>query len=208
MNICKYCNQEAFFPPKTKWGGWCCKKTFYLCDGYRKKLSENSNSWNKGLTKDNNEIIKKCSLLLSKRTGTFKGRKHTQITKSKISSKMAGNKNAHHRGDRQSYYNQIRMDSKWEVGVAKYLDSNNIIWKYNERGYILSTGQYYYPDFFIYDSEILQKLIEVKGFFRENNRKKFDLFLKEYPNIKIDLWQKKDLVDFGIINKQGYIINV
>jgi hypothetical protein len=77
-----------------------------------------------------------------------------------------------------------------------------------EKGYVLSSGQYYYPDFFIYESNIFQKLIEVKGFFREKNKQKFLLFLKEYPDIKIELWEKNDLLNFGIINKQGYIINV
>lgn len=65
--------------------------------------------------------------------GTFTGKKHTIETKLKISNTMKGNRNANHRGDRQTYYRNIRMDSKWEKGVAKYFDNNNIEWKYSEK---------------------------------------------------------------------------
>lgn len=137
--------------------------------------------------------------------GTFFGRKHTAEALEKISNGMKGNRNANHRGDRQSYYNGIRMDSKWEVGTAKYLDSVKIDWKYGVKGFRLSDGRYYYPDFFIYKNNNFERLIEVKGYFREDNRKKFDMFLKEYPDIQIDLWQRPKLFELGIIDREGYI---
>jgi hypothetical protein len=120
---------------------------------------------------------------------------------------MNGNRNANHRGDRQSYYNGIRMDSRWEVGTAKYFDDNNIVWKYNEKGYKLSNGSYYYPDFFIYEDDKFVKIVEVKGYFRENNRKKYEMFLSEYPDICIELWQRPKLYELQIIDREGYIIH-
>lgn len=124
---------------------------------------------------------------------------HTNESKKKISESMKGNQNAQHRGDRQSYYKNIRMDSRWEVSTAKWLDDNNFQWKYNERGFKLSDGRYYYPDFFIYEDDEFSHLIEVKGYFRDENRKKFNMFLKEYSNIKICLWMKDDLKERKII---------
>jgi hypothetical protein len=170
MNTCKYCTDLAKYPPKTKWGGWCCKNTFYQCPGYRKKLKDNNNSWNKGK--------KGLQIAWNKGTnnGSFKNKKHTEKTKRKISEKMKGNTNANHRGDRQSFYKNIRMDSSWEVLTAKYFDDNNINWKYNEFGYKLLDGRFYYPDFFIYNKNKLIKIIEVKGYFRENNKQKFESF--------------------------------
>lgn len=115
-------------------------------------------------------------------------------TKEKISKALMGNRNGNHRGDRQSFYKSVRMDSSWEVKTAEYLDRQGLDWKYSERGYELSDGRVYFPDFFVYNSDgNLEYLIEVKGFFRDENRKKFELFLENYPDIKIELWMKEDL---------------
>jgi len=128
------------------------------------------------------------------------GKKHSEESKLRISNSMKGNRNANHRGDRQSFYKDIRMDSSWEVLTATYLDENGFNWKYSTRGYILSDGRFYYPDFFIYDnSGNFVYLIEVKGYFREENRKKFEQFKIEYPDIMVKLWQKKELKKLGIL---------
>jgi hypothetical protein len=135
----------------------------------------------------------------SKGNGTFNGKKHDADTITKISNSMKGNRNANHRGDRQSYYKDIRMDSSWEVKTAEYFDKNGIIWKYSERGFKLSDGRVYYPDFFIYENSQFTNLVEVKGYFREANRLKFEMFLREYPEVKIELWQKQELKDRKIL---------
>lgn len=125
---------------------------------------------------------------------------HTESSKDKISKSMMGNRNANHRGDRQSFYKGIRMDSRWEVRVAEYLDSNNYNWRYSFERYLLSTGQYLYPDFFIYDNVgNLLKIIEVKGYFRERNKIKFELFLLEYPDLIVELWNKDKLKELNLI---------
>lgn len=193
MKNCKHCGQEAKYPPKTKWSGWCCSERFYDCPGYKQKLHDNANIWNKG-KKGIQVPWNKGS-----KNGTFKGKKHNLETLKKISDGMKGNRNANHRGDRQSFYNNIRMDSKWEVATAKYFDQHNISWKYSEAGYKLSNGCYYYPDFFIYENDTLNKLVEVKGYFREANKKKFQMFMDEYPNIVIELWDKNVLKQLKII---------
>lgn len=133
------------------------------------------------------------------------GRKHTEESKKKISESMKGNTRATHRGDRQSYYKGIRMDSKWEVGAARYFDNNSIVWKYSEYGYTLSDGRVYYPDFFIYENDSFVKLVEVKGYFRPANKLKFEMFIREYPHIKIELWEKQKLRQLGIITNEGYL---
>ena len=112
---------------------------------------------------------------------------------------MKGNQNANHRGDRQSYYKNIRMDSSWEVLTAKYFDDNNVNWKYNEMGYKLKDGRVYYPDFFIYIKDKLIKIIEVKGYFRESNKQKFQTFLLQYPKLHVELWDKQVLKKLNII---------
>ncbi len=140
---------------------------------------------------------KEISTLISNNS---KRLKHSDESKDRISKSMMGNRNANHRGDRQSFYGNIRMDSSWEVKVAEYLDNNRYNWKYSSEKYILSTGQYLHPDFFIYDNiGNLLKIIEVKGYFRLKNREKFELFRKEYPHLVVELWDKNKLKELNLI---------
>lgn len=127
------------------------------------------------------------------------GRTHSDESKLKISTALKGNRNGNHRGDRQSFYKDIRMDSSWEVKTAQYLDDNFIDWKYSVHGYTLSDGRVYFPDFFIYENGQLVKLIEVKGYFREANKIKFALFLSDYPDLIVELWDKGVLKNKGIL---------
>lgn len=188
---CWGCGQPATLP-KTKYtkGGRCTDRC-YDCPGYRNKLKGNV-PWNKGLTGVQVSPTKG-------KPGTFLGKKHSQSSKEKISNALKGNRNANHRGDRQSFYKDIRMDSSWEVKTAEYLDKCNINWKYSEFGFLLSDGRYYYPDFFIYNDGTLEKLIEVKGYFREANKLKFEMFIREYPSIIVELWNKDELKRRNII---------
>jgi hypothetical protein len=155
----------------------------------------------KGKTKETSEIVRKISEKIKGRDFGFKkGCKHSEQIKIKISNSMKGNKNANHRGDRQSYYKDIRMDSSWECGVAYYLDLNKINWKYSKTTYVLSNGCTYTPDFFIYSNNKLIKIIEVKGYFREQNKRKFKKFIQDYPNLNIEIWDKDILKEKGILN--------
>lgn len=181
MFICKFCNKECS-TEKSVIGHECrCKENPDKIPQWNAGKVGSQIAWNKGLP------------------GLFSGLTHSAESKKKISRSMNGNQNANHRGDRQSYYNDIRMDSSWEVKTARYFDENRIEWKYNERGFTLSDGRVYYPDFFIYENLQFIKLIEVKGYFREANRLKFEMFLREYPLVKTELWQKQELKDRKII---------
>jgi hypothetical protein len=168
----------------------------------RKALSTQF-SVNKGKTKAELPYLARPNQIGKKFGSSLTG--HSAETKKKISEKLKGNRNGNHRGDRQSSYNGIRMDSLWEVGTAKYLDDNKINWKYNEKGFKLSNGNYYFPDFFIYENDLFIKLIEVKGYFRPENKEKFEMFLKEYPETEVELWQQDKLMELNIVNRSGYL---
>lgn len=215
---CEYgCEDEAIHQFKN--GKWCCSINSSSCKGMKKKNGEckigkpsgrkgkfGAQSWNKGKNSKTDERIKKGieSLLKSYSDGSiipsFKEKNHTESSRTKISQSMMGNRNAILRGDRQLFYNGIRMDSSWEVAVAKYFDENGLVWKYSEMRYLLSTGNYFHPDFFIYDADgSLEKIIEVKGYFREENKKKFELFLSEYSDLIVELWNKEILKKLKIL---------
>jgi hypothetical protein len=127
------------------------------------------------------------------------GKTHTEESKQKISAKLNGNQNGNFRRDRQIFYKGIRMDSNWEIKTAKYFDENNFEWKYSVHSFKLSDGRHYYPDFFIYENGIFKRLVEVKGYFREENKIKFEMFKREYPDVAVELWDGKVLKQLGII---------
>lgn len=191
---CKYCNSDANFPPKTKYGGWCCVESFYKCPGYRQKLKDTANPWSKGLTKEtDSKLLERSVLMKGKKFGSFVS--HTDETKQRIAKTMRGNNNAKHRGDRQSYYNNIRMDSSWEVKVAEYLDQNNIKWKYGKTVFNIDEKRSYRPDFELENGTF----IEVKGYWRKENLAKFNDFKKAHPQIVVDIWDKTKLKALKII---------
>lgn len=130
------------------------------------------------------------------------GKVHSQETKNKLSEIMSGNHNSRNRSDKQCYYKGIRMDSKWEVGVGRYLDRNNLTWEYGKHTFRLSSNSTYTPDFKLIDQEMF---IEVKGLFREQNKRKFGKFRRLYTNIKIEIWDFNKLKSLKIINSSGYV---
>lgn len=128
----------------------------------------------------------------------WSGKKHSDITKQKIAAKLVGNTNGFGRGKR-SEYNGIVFRSTWEAKVAEYLDKNCIEWKYEEKAFLLEGNKSYRPDFFIYENGVFVKLIEVKGYFRESNKLKFDMFKIMYSHIEVELWDKLVLKQLSLI---------
>jgi len=80
---------------------------------------------------------------------------------------------------------KVWLRSTWEYIYAKWLDTNNINWSYETKGYKLSNSERYRPDFSILDEENnIKKIVEIKGYFK-NRLYKVDMFKKDYPNIEI-----------------------
>lgn len=88
------------------------------------------------------------------------------------------------------YHNGIWMRSSWELEFAKNLDDNNIKWKYESKRFKLSNGKTYTPDFYICH---LNLWVEIKGYWHEKAKIKFNMFLSEYPEEKIIVISEKPL---------------
>jgi len=89
----------------------------------------------------------------------------------------------------QGYYKRkngafVYLRSSWEYIFAKWLDKNNIDWKYEYKQYKLSNGEGYRPDFFIFKNDKLKIIVEIKGYYKDRVHK-VDMFRNEYPHIKI-----------------------
>ncbi len=93
------------------------------------------------------------------------------------------------------YYKNIYFKSSYEYKYALYLDKNNIKWQYEAKSFDLGNTSYR-PDFYLSETD---EWIEIKGWWRPDAKIKFDLFRAKFPNIKIIVLYKNDLIKEGIL---------
>lgn len=93
-------------------------------------------------------------------------------------------------------YKGIWMRSSWEISYAKYLDRNKIKWFYEPK--VFGLGDFTYrPDFYLPRTN---EYIEIKGWWRDDAKKKFRLFKQKYPKVKIKVLMQKDLQRLNVLN--------
>ena len=134
--------------------------------------------WNKGLTKETDERVKKSGLSFSdnlksgKTINNWKGRKHKKNTIEKLS-KNGGYRKGSGRG-KSGWYKGYWCDSTWELAWVIYNIDKGIIFERNTEGFeytYLDKIFKYYPDFIkggIY--------YEIKGFMDKKNKAKLNQF--------------------------------
>lgn len=174
---------------------------------------ENRVVWNKGLTKYTDDRVKKIGETYSEgcKNGTiipsFSGKKHTSVTKLKISKKLSLNNH----GDKCKWFEYekkngevIKLQGTWEVRFAKVLDiidenwikiganqnsiRHSFIWIDNE-----NNKHHYSPDFY---SPKLEKYFEVKGYWWGDDKLKMKLVFEQNKNINIEIVRKKQLQEY------------
>jgi len=92
-------------------------------------------------------------------------------------------------------YKDTNMRSSWEIKYAKYLDKLGINWRYEFKTFDLGNTTYT-PDFYLPNQDLY---IEIKGWSSDVFIKKFKLFKKLYPKIKIDVLHKEQLKSMRIL---------
>jgi hypothetical protein len=148
-------------------------KSFCLNNEFKK----GEHPWNYGLTKTTDKRIEKQSeKVKGENNPTFRNPKHNKSFK-------AGK------------YNNVYFRSSWEIAYAKYLDNKNIKWLYESKTFKLRNN-FYRPDFYLPETD---EYIEIKGYWLGDGMKKFKLFKKLYPYIKIVLLRKKELKSIGVL---------
>lgn len=193
MYNCKYCNKECKNKNSLAQHEIRCR-----LNPNRLVIQSNFSKYNEKIqlgliTKTNtNQYVKAKNLGLPKPeiseetrekiSKVWRGRKHTEEAKQKISASMkrvvrerpesysASNVNGR---VKKVEYNGIIFDSSWEVIVAKFLDDNNISWERPKNGfeYIWENDTHlYYPDFYIPSMDLY---IEVKGYKRSRDEYKW-----------------------------------
>ena len=179
-HICAYCGAPATHLLKN--GKWCCHERWNSCPVIRKRNSAGlknayrvgarlsamlgKKAWNKGLTVETSEIVKRIA---DKHKGIhIPGHPHTEEFKQKQ------RQNALNRGlggfhmRRGIDYNGTKLDSTYEVEVAKSLDEHNIKWSRPKRFPYHMDGvlKHYTPDFYLPDYDVY---LDPKNDFLINN---------------------------------------
>lgn len=196
MYICKHCGKECKNLNALRQHEIRCKE-----NPDRIHMVSNFIKYNEKVRKGEIEKINKNHFAKAKKLGlpiptvseetrlkiskAGKGRKHTELSKQKISNGMqravrenpdsysASNVNGR---VKKVEYNGILLDSSWEVEVAKYLDSNNIKWERPKIGLEYEWNgvkRLYYPDFYLLE---YNRYIEVKGYIRDRDLCKWEQF--------------------------------
>jgi hypothetical protein len=127
-------------------------------------------------------ICKKISLTRIKR----------QVAKGK-NNPMYGKKAKH---GKRYMYKGIFMRSSWETLFAQFLDLNGLKWQYEPQIFYLKNATYR-PDFYIKDFDLF---IEIKGWWRDNAKKKYLQFKNRYKDINIKILKRRQLNELGILN--------
>lgn len=210
MYFCRFCNKDCHNNGGLKSHEPHCKNN----PNYVKRStgSYGQSPWNKGLTKDTNEILKNRGKKLhikymnKELIHGWVGKKHSNDYKIHMSNILKerhknGWDNKCGRAPKYKYHSNIAgditVDGSWELSVAKYLDNKNYNWKRNTDRfkYINLNNQesFYKPDFYLIDEDIY---LEIKGYETNLDRCKW----KQFPNNKkLIIWKKKNLKDLGIL---------
>jgi hypothetical protein len=93
-------------------------------------------------------------------------------------------------------YKNIKFRSTWEANFAKWCDGSGIKWQYEPKAFNLGESTYR-PDFYL---PAFDCWIEIKGYWRNDAKKKVKLFYKKYSMINLKIFDKQKLQMFGIIN--------
>lgn len=93
-------------------------------------------------------------------------------------------------------YAGIRMRSKLETKIARFLDSLEIKWLYEPKAFYLSNGEWYKPDFFLPDLNIW---IEVKGLIEEHNKELLKTLVQD-NNSEAVMFSANEVIWFSSID--------
>ncbi len=169
--------------------------------GYETK---NRNVWNKGLTKENSDSLKKASITYKNKINNgeiipyFLGKKHNPetIKKMKNNPNCGGYRKGSGRG-KNGWYKGYWCDSTYELCWLIYQLDNDIIPIRNKIGYEYEYNNekhIYYPDFIINET-----IYEIKGYETEQDLFKY----KSIKKNKLIIIKKEDLLKvFEYVNEK------
>lgn len=166
-------------------------------------LNQAHDWWRNATIEQKKQLIKNRRKTSAKRNGanhwsqTPEGRKriseihkgkYVSIEKMQALSQKALKSQTMHSRSKKGFREDIGcfFRSTWEANYARYLNSQNIKWKYETITYNLGLGKSYTPDFILEDGTH----IEIKGWLTEKGAEKIRLFQEQYPSIRLEIVDK------------------
>jgi DNA polymerase III alpha subunit len=221
-NICQKCGRQIYGEKKGR-AKFChrCAALFYRNPSKKKSrekiriarmkfYQQGGKPWNYGITTENNEIWRKTAEKISKAlTGKsledrYGKEKANEIRKS-MSKKFSGEGNPmfgkpcpHRKGGfRSDLKHYVR--STWEADFARILKLHNLDYKYEPKSFKLrrANGEilHYTPDFYVPSQDTFY---EVKGFLRDLDEEKLELFQQQYPQINLVIINTVKFAEFAL----------
>ncbi|MBU0580767.1 MAG: hypothetical protein KKA19_06290 [Candidatus Margulisbacteria bacterium] len=178
MNNCIDCGKELLNLNAKR-----CRKCHF-----KYAVGKNNSNFRHGKTFDNHCLD--CGKLL----GNYRSKRCKSCSRKGKLHWAFGRNVIHGKG---AYYKNIWMRSSYEIAFAKYLDKVGIKWLYEPKAFDLGNTTYR-PDFYI---PKFNSFYEIKGYWRDDAKMKFELFKKLYPTHKIIILEKQDLIDLKILKK-------
>lgn len=187
---CKYCGKYCKNDNSLRNHERLCKENPDKQIIHRSNVSSSKlkgkQGWSKGLTKDTDERVNRCSIGVNKyyenHEGTFKGKHHSVETVELLSKIMSDkrkqkpdyiNNSVTHRS---GYYKGILCQSSWELAYVLYAIDHNINFVRNEKSfsYIFEDKEHsYFPDFYLPDCDTY---VEIKGWYDPKSQAKVAQF--------------------------------
>ena len=183
--ICEYCNKSwknklSLSVHRIKCYGNPNKMITKHSEATKSKLSDimkiaNTNA-TRILSKESVDKIKQSSRDFNKKYWTDEKKKEHSLLMSKIAKEKPNSYSVNNVSGRAKIieYNGFKLKGNWEFTIAKILDKFNIKWtnKIKPFSYYWNDSWHlYFPDFYLIDYD---KYIEVKGYEREKDRKKWE----------------------------------
>ena len=213
--ICKYCGRECKNTNSLKNHERLCKSNPNRQESPFVKYNKiKGDVWNKGLTKESDERVRRNGESISNlyKSGKIKNwcdglTKETDKRLFKMSEKISDtilenvkNDNWHTSFSKSKIvkYKGIKFHGNWEVEFAKFLDIHNIEWKRNTQKfeYLFENKIHYYtPDFYLPTFDVF---IEIKGYPTQRDFCKWNDFPKDK---RLNIYFGDELYDLGIINE-------
>lgn len=88
----------------------------------------------------------------------------------------------------------------YEIAVVQWLNINKLDYEWQPGPFLMPDGRTYRPDILILSKPFSNIYIEIKGYFREDAKEKWEWFHSNYCNSQ--LWDKQKLQELGILVKK------
>lgn len=184
---CPFCKREINSTPRgINHHGETCKENIHRIKG------KSGYAWKSMTDEQKIEHSKRTS-----RTNLLRSKDTYRKVSTTIREKVK-NGNWHNGSGRakKQKYKGISFDSNWEVLVAKWLDSTNVIWERPNKGFMYpwkDKESYYFPDFYLPGTN---EFLEVKGLPTQRDVIKW----KHFPYTLIYMFGE-ELYELGLIKQ-------